>query len=381
VRVAGAHFGAAMDLSALTPRLLLGPGPSPVSPRILQALARPTVGHLDPQFLQILDEVAEGLRHVFGTGNTTTFPVSGTGSAGMEASLVNLLEPGDTAIVGICGVFGTRLAEMARRMGAKVVEVEGEWGRILDPEELIEAHRKHPEARVLALVHAETSTGVRQPLEEVGAHLRDSETLFVVDAVTSLGGIPVQVDDHGIDVCYSGTQKCLGVPPGLAPITFSDRAVERIRSRRTPVASWYLDVTLISGYLGSERRYHHTAPINLGYALHEALTEIRDEGLEARHRRHQEVGRRLQGALEERGFRSFSQEGYRLPQLTAVYLPGGRDEGPLRAALLKDHGIEVGGGLGPASGKIWRIGLMGYGARDESVDRLLDAVDTVLGQG
>ena len=378
---AGAHLWAAMDLSALTPRLLLGPGPSPVSPRILQALARPTVGHLDPQFLRILDEVAEGLRHVFGTQNTTTFPVSGTGSAGMEASLVNVLEPGDTAIVGICGVFGTRLAEMARRMGARVVEVEGEWGRILDPERLIEAHRKHPEARVLALVHAETSTGVRQPLEEVGAHLRDSETLFVVDAVTSLGGIPVQVDDQGIDVCYSGTQKCLGVPPGLAPITFSDRAVERIRSRKTPVASWYLDVTLISGYLGSERRYHHTAPINLGYALHEALTEIGEEGLEARHRRHQEVGRRLQGALEERGFRSFSQEGYRLPQLTAVYLPGGRDEGPLRAALLKDHGIEVGGGLGPASGKIWRIGLMGYGARDESVDRLLDAVDTVLGQG
>lgn len=377
---AGAHLWAAMDLSALTPRLLLGPGPSPVSPRILQALARPTVGHLDPQFLRILDEVAEGLRHVFGTGNTTTFPVSGTGSAGMEASLVNVLEPGDTAIVGICGVFGTRLAEMSRRMGARVVEVEGEWGRILDPERMIEAHRKHPEARVLALVHAETSTGVRQPLEEVGAHLRDSETLFVVDAVTSLGGIPVQVDDQGIDVCYSGTQKCLGVPPGLAPITFSDRAMERIRSRKTSVASWYLDVTLISGYLGSERRYHHTAPINLGYALHEALTEIREEGLEARHRRHQEVGRRLQGELEERGFRSFSQEGYRLPQLTAVYLPGGRDEGPLRAALLNDHGIEVGGGLGPASGKIWRIGLMGHGARDESVDRLLDAVDTVLGQ-
>lgn len=370
-----------MDVSTLEPRLLLGPGPSPVSRRILEALARPTVGHLDPQFLGLLDEVAEGLREVFGTRNVTTFPVSGTGSAGMEAALVNLLEPGDTAIVGIHGVFGTRLAEMARRMGADVVEVEAEWGRVIEPERLIEAHRAHPGARLLAVVHAETSTGARQPLEEVGAHLRESETLLVVDAVTSLGGIPVEVDRWGIDACYAGTQKCLGVPPGLSPITFSDRALERIRSRNSSVASWYLDVTLISGYLGSERRYHHTAPINLVYALHEALRGIREEGLEARHRRHEEVGRRLQEELDERGFRSFTDRAHRLPQLTAVHLPGDRDEGPLRARLLAEHGIEVGGGLGPAKGRIWRIGLMGDGARDESVDRLLEAVDAVLGNG
>jgi alanine-glyoxylate transaminase / serine-glyoxylate transaminase / serine-pyruvate transaminase len=370
-----------LDLSSLTPRLLLGPGPSPVSPRILEALSRPTLGHLDPQFLEVLDDVSEGLRRLFETKNPTTFPVSGTGSAGMEAAMVNLLEPDDTAIVGINGVFGTRLAEMGRRMGARVVEVEAEWGRILDPDRLIEAHRAHPDARLMAVVHAETSTGARQPLEELGAHLRGTDTLFVVDAVTSLGGIPVKVDAWGVDVCYSGTQKCLGVPPGLAPITFSPRAVERIRSRKSPVASWYLDVTLISGYLGSERRYHHTAPINLIYALHEALTEVGEEGLEARFRRHGAVGARLQSELADRGFRSFTDESHRLPQLTAVHLPGDGDEAPPRAALLADHGIEVGGGLGPAKGKIWRIGLMGHGARDESVDRLLGAVDEVLGAG
>jgi alanine-glyoxylate transaminase / serine-glyoxylate transaminase / serine-pyruvate transaminase len=371
-----------MDLSALPSRLLLGPGPSPVSPRILEALARPTIGHMDPAFLQLLDEVGDGLRSVFGTANPTTFPVSGTGSAGMEAALVNLLEPGDTAIVGVKGVFGTRLAEMARRMGADVVEVAGEWGRPLDPEDLIGAHRRHPGARLLALVHAETSTGVRQPLDEVGAHLRDSDTLFVVDAVTSLGGIPVEVDAVGIDVCYAGTQKCLGVPPGLAPITFSPRAVERIRSRNRPVASWYLDVGLIAGYLGSERRYHHTAPINLVYALHEALTEIDEEGLAARVRRHEEAGRRLQAELMERGFRPFAgPDENRLPQLTAVFLPGERPEAPLRHRLLEEYGIEVGGGLGPAQGKIWRIGLMGHGARPESVDRLLEAVDQIMEEG
>jgi len=368
-----------MDLSELAPRLLLGPGPSPVSARILKALSLPTLGHLDPQFLELLDDVNEGLRGLFGTANDSTFPVSGTGSAGMEASLVNLLEPGDTAIVGVKGVFGTRLAEMARRMGAQVVEVQGEWGRPLDPQQLIEAHRQHPHARILALVHAETSTGVLQPLEEVGSHLRDSDTLFVVDAVTSLGGIEVGVDRVGIDACYSGTQKCLGVPPGLAPITFSPRALERIRTRSRPVASWYLDVTLIAGYLGSERRYHHTAPINLIYALHEALTEVTEEGLEVRFQRHEKVGRRLQSELEARGFSMFTQPASaRLAQLTAAALPENREEGPLRRELLESHGIEVGGGLGPAAGKIWRIGLMGHGARDESVDRLLEGVDQLM---
>jgi len=368
-----------MDVASLTPRLLLGPGPSPVSERILRALGQPTLGHLDPQFLEILDEVSEGLRGLFGTRNRTTFPVSGTGSAGMEAALVNLLEPGDKAIVGIKGVFGTRLAEMCRRMGAEVVTVEGEWGRPLDPDRLVKAHRDHPDARLLALVHAETSTGVRQPLDRVGAHLQESDTLFVVDAVTSLAGIPIEVDAVGIDACYAGTQKCLGVPPGLAPITFSPRAVERVSARKVPVASWYLDISLIAGYLGSERRYHHTAPINLIYALHEALAEVREEGLEARFRRHAEVGGRLQSELEARGFRPYAgPPEARLPQLTALYLPEGSAEGPLRRSLLEQHGIEVGGGLGNAAGKIWRIGLMGHGARHSSIDQLLTAVDGLM---
>lgn len=367
-----------MRLEDLQPRLLLGPGPSPVSPRVLEALARPTLGHLDPGFLAVMDDVNEGLRHVFGTANTMTFPVSGTGSAAMEASLANLLEPGDTAIIGVNGVFGGRLVEMARRMGAEVVTVEAEWGRIVEPDELVDALRNHPEARLLAVVAAETSTGVRQPLAEIGAAAAATDTLFVVDAVTALGGIPVDVDANHVDVCYSGTQKCLGVPPGLGPVTFSERAMHRIRTRTTPCQSWYLDVALLAGYLGSERKYHHTAPINMVYALHAGLDIVREEGLQARYARHLRVGRRLQEALVERGFRLFAQEGHQLPQLTAALLPDGLDEAPLRRRILEEHGIEIGGGLGAAKGKLWRVGLMGHGAVDESVDRLLEAVDEVL---
>ncbi len=367
-----------MKLEDLEPRLLLGPGPSPVAPRVLEALARPTLGHLDPQFLSVMDEVNEGLRGVFGTRNPMTFPVSGTGSAAMEAALANLLEPGDTAIVGVNGVFGGRLVEMARRMGAEVVAVEAEWGRIIEPARLIEALNAHPGARVVATVLAETSTGVEQPLAELGAAVADSEALLVVDAVTALAGTPVDVDENKIDVCYSGTQKCLGVPPGLGPVTFSPRAMERIRTRTVPCQSWYLDVALLAGYLGSERKYHHTAPINMIYALHEGLRIVQEEGLPARYARHARVGRRLQEGLEARGFRMFAQEGHRLPQLTSALLPEGRDEGPLRRRLLEEHGIEVGGGLGAAKGKLWRVGLMGHGAVDESVDRLLAAVDVVM---
>lgn len=370
-----------MRVSDIQPRLLLGPGPSQVRERILTTMAHDTVGHLDPQFLRIMDEVNEGLRVLFGTSNRMTFPVSATGSAGMQASLVNMLEPGDTAIIGVNGLFGARLAEMARRLGCEVVTVEADWGRIVPPDEILEAHRNHPDARLVALVHAETSTGVRQPLGEVGAALRDSGTMFVVDAVTSLGGIPVDVDDNGIDVCYSATQKCLGVPPGLAPITFSKKAMARIESRSTPSQSWYLDVSLIAGYLGQERRYHHTAPINSVYALHEGLVIIEEEGLETCFRRHEEVGIALQNALVERGFSLFAQEGHRLPQLTSVELPDGREEGPLRKALLEEHHIEIGGGLGPVNGKLWRIGLMGAGANHKSVERLLAAVDVLLAAG
>lgn len=367
-----------MDPHSIQPRLLLGPGPSPVLPRVREAMGRPTVGHLDPQFLELMDEVNQGLREVFGTTNEMTFPVSGTGSAAMEASLANLLEPGDTAVVGVCGVFGTRLAEMARRMGAEVVTVEADWGLPLPTSDLLQALDEHPGARLLALVLAETSTGVEQPLAEVGAALAATDTLFVVDAVTALGGTPVEVDEHGVDVAYAGTQKCLGVPPGLAPITFSERAMERVVARERPCQSWYLDVKLIAGYLGAERRYHHTAPINMMYGLHEGLTMIREEGLEPRYARHARVGRELQEGLVQRGFELFAREGHRLPQLTSAALPGGRDEAPLRRALLADHGIEVGGGLGPVAGKIWRVGLMGAGATSDNVERLLAAVDRVL---
>lgn len=349
--------------------------------RILQAMARPTVGHLDPQFLAVMDDVNARLRRVFGTTNALTFPVSGTGSAAQEAALANVVEPGDKVIVGVNGVFGGRLADMARRMGCEVVVVDEAWGRIIEPLRLVETQEAHPDARVLALVHAETSTGVWQPLQEVGSHLAGTGTLFLVDAVTSLAGVPVGVDDNCIDVCYSGTQKCLGVPPGLAPLTFSPRAVERVRTRTRPCQSWYLDAALLADYVGegSERKYHHTAPINMMYALHEGLVMVEEEGIEARFARHLEVGDRLKRELVARGFGLFAQEGHRLPQLTSASLPDGREEAPLRKALLEEHDIEVGGGLGPARGKIWRIGLMGAGATHDSVDRLLAAVDAVLG--
>ena len=343
-------------------------------------MATPTLGHLDPAFLALVDEINDGLRQLFGTTNARTFPVSGTGSAGMETALANLLEPGDTFVVGVNGVFGGRMAECARRLGAEVVTVEEEWGRVIPPERLLEVLEAHPEAKALAVVHAETSTGVEQPLDELDEALRHRDTLFVVDAVTSLGGIPVDVDARSIDVCFSGTQKCLGVPPGLAPITFSEAAIQRIQARESPTSTWYMDVELIGGYLGAERRYHHTAPINLLYGLHEGLQAIQEEGLEARFRRHEDAGRYLRKALEERGFRFFAQEGHRLPQLTSVHLPEDREEGPLRARLRDEHHIEVGGGLGPAQGKIWRIGLMGHGATRETADTFLSAVDEVLAE-
>jgi alanine-glyoxylate transaminase/serine-glyoxylate transaminase/serine-pyruvate transaminase len=270
---------------------------------------------------------------------------------------------------------------MARRAGATVVGVEAEWGRIVEPDQLRAALREHPDARLVAVVLAETSTGVWQPLDEIGAMVRETETLLVVDAVTALAGIPVEVDSVGIDVCYSGTQKCLGVPPGLGPITFSEKALERIRRRSRPPQSWYLDASLLAEYVGegAQRRYHHTAPINMMYGLLAGLQLVQEEGLDTRYSRHARVGRRLKAELVDRGFTLFAQEGHRLPQLTSALLPEGLDEGPLRRRLLEDHGVEVGGGLGSAAGKLWRIGLMGSGATDENVDRLLQAVDAVLG--
>jgi alanine-glyoxylate transaminase / serine-glyoxylate transaminase / serine-pyruvate transaminase len=361
----------------LTERLLLGPGPSNPYPEVAPALVRPLLGHLDPEFLALLDDTAARLRAVFRTQNRLTLPVSGTGSAGMEACFVNLLEPGDTAIVGVNGVFGERMCEVARRCGADVVRIEEPWGRAIDPQRLLDAQRASPSARVVAVVHAETSTGVRNDVEPLRA-LQDTDTLLVVDTVTSLGGIPVEVDDWGVDACYSGTQKCLGVPPGLAPLTFSARAVERVASRSTPPQSWYLDLGLIGAYVGAARRYHHTAPVTMVFALHAGLGALLDEGLEAAWNRHARVGALLHESLPERGFRLLAQVGHQLPELTTVWLPDGTDDAALRKGLLESYGIEVGGGLGEFAGKAWRIGLMGHGARERNVLTLLAAVDALL---
>ena len=358
----------------MTERLLLGPGPSNAYPEVLQALSRPVLGHLDPVFLSLLDETSDRLRSVFKTSNPLTLPISGTGSAGMEACFVNLLEPGDTASIGVNGVFGERMCEVARRCGAEVVRVEAPWGDPIDPQRLLDAQAAHPRARVVAVVHAETSTGVESEIAPLRS-LQETDTLLIVDTVTGLGGVPVEVDEWGVDACYSGTQKCLGVPPGLSPITLSPRAVERIKTRSVPAQSWYLDLGLIGDYVGAARKYHHTAPTSMIAALHAGLGVLLDEGLEASWARHRVVGAQLQGSLVERGFKLIAQDGYRLPQLTTAWLPEGSDEATLRRALLDGWGIEVGGGLGAFAGKAWRVGLMGHSARPESVERLISAVD------
>ncbi|MCU1430803.1 MAG: serine-pyruvate aminotransferase/archaeal aspartate aminotransferase [Actinomycetia bacterium] len=357
-------------------RLLLGPGPSNPYPEVIEAFSRPVLGHLDPDFLAVLDEIGDQLRAVFRTKNALTLPISGTGSAGMEACFVNLLEPSDVAIVGVNGVFGERMCDVAHRCGADVVRVESEWGHAIDPQRLLDAQRAAPNARVLAVVHAETSTGVENEIAPLAA-IADTDTMLIVDTVTSLGGIPVDVDGWRADAVYSGTQKCIGVPPGLSPITFSDRAVERVRSRSTPAQSWYLDLALIADYVGSARRYHHTAPISMLYALNAGLRVLLGEGLDASWERHRRVGTALQQSLPELGFRPFAQE-RRLPQLTSVWLPEGADDLKLRTELRDHYDIEVGGGLGAFAGKGWRIGLMGHSARDRSVTTLLGALRELL---
>jgi alanine-glyoxylate transaminase/serine-glyoxylate transaminase/serine-pyruvate transaminase len=342
----------------------------------MEALQRPVLGHLDPDFLVVLDEIADRLRAVFKTNNALTLPISGTGSAGMEACIVNLVEPGDTVIIGVNGVFGERMCEVARRAGANVVRVEQPWGRAIDPQQLLDAHTAFPHARLLAVVHAETSTGVENEIAPLAA-LQQTDTLLLVDTVTSLGGIPVEVDAWGVDAVYSGTQKCLGVPPGLSPISFSARAVERVKSRQQPSQSWYLDLGLIADYVGSARRYHHTAPISMLYALHAGLGVLLDEGLDAAHARHRHAGGLLQDALPQMGFRAFAQD-RRLPQLTSVWLPDGVDDAKVRGELRTRFDIEVGGGLGDLAGKGWRIGLMGHSAREQSVVALLGALHALL---
>ncbi|CAN5725464.1 alanine--glyoxylate aminotransferase family protein [soil metagenome] len=353
-------------------RVLMGPGPSNPYPEVAAAFARPLLGHLDPDFLAVLDETCDRLREVFGTTNALTLPVSGTGSAGMEAAIVNFVGPGDTIVVGVNGVFGERMCEVARRAGAEVVRVDEEWGRPLAPDRLLDAH---PDPKMIAVVHAETSTGVRNDVEALGAG--KGEALVLVDCVTSLGGIPVKVDEWGIDIAYSGTQKCLGVPPGLAPLTVGDRARERMVPRSP---SWYLDLRLLGEYApaGSARKYHHTAPTAMIAALHAGLGALLDEGLAASWARHEACGRALRAGLVELGFDLFAAEGHRLPMLTTAYVPTGIDEAAVRAALLREHGIEVGGGLGAYAGKVWRIGCMGHTARPRNVTLLLAALADLL---
>jgi alanine-glyoxylate transaminase/serine-glyoxylate transaminase/serine-pyruvate transaminase len=359
----------------LDDRILLGPGPSNPYPEVAEALARPLLGHLDPVFLTVLDETCDRLRTVFGTSNDLTLPISGTGSAGMEAAFVNLVGPGDVVVIGVNGVFGERMCDVAGRCGAEVVRVEAPWGQPLDPADLLGAH---PSPKVIAVVHAETSTGVRSDIAELGAGKGDA--LLLVDCVTSLGGIPVTVDEWGVDVAYSGSQKCLGVPPGLAPLTVSARARDRFVERSQ---SWYLDLRMIGEYVGagSGRKYHHTAPTAMITALHAGLGHVLSEGLDAAHERHAACGAALQDGLQELGFELFAAEGHRLPQLTTAVLPAGADDAALRRALLERYGIEVGGGLGAYAGKMWRIGLMGHSARPRNVTLLLGALHELLGAG
>jgi alanine-glyoxylate transaminase/serine-glyoxylate transaminase/serine-pyruvate transaminase len=360
------------------PRLLMGPGPSNVAPTVLQAMAQPLVGHLDPYFVKLMDEVKTMLRAVFQTKNELTFPVSGTDSAGMEFCLVNLLEPGDEIVIGVNGVFGARLADVAARGGAKVIKVEAPWGTIIDPEPIASAVKACRQLKLVAIVHAETSTGALTPVEEISQIAHDAGALFLLDTVTSLGGCPVKIDDWQVDAVYSGTQKCLSCPPGLAPVSFSPRALEVATQRKSKVQSWYLDINLLANYWGAERVYHHTAPISMNYALHEALRLVLQEGLAARFKRHEQNHKRLHRGLKELGLELSAQKGHRLWQLNAVRVPAGVDEAGVRQKLLTEHNIEIGAGLGPLKGKIWRVGLMGETSQQENVDRFLGALRQIL---
>jgi len=359
-------------------KLLLGPGPSNPDPRVLRAMSEPTLGHLDPDFVAIMDETTELLRYVFGTENELTIPISGTGSAGMETALVNSLEPGDKAIICIAGVFGERMADLAGRMDVEVIRVDAPWGKPVDPEDVRLAVKQHPDAKIVAIVHAETSTGVLQPLEEIAQLAHENGMRIVVDAVTSLGGMEVPVDRLGLDFVFSGTQKCLSCPPGLAPITVGERAVEFIRNRKTKCPSWYLDLSMISRYWGGERFYHHTAPINMIYALNESLRIIKEEGLEARWARHKLNQKALIAGLEAMGMKLVVDPEYRLPSLTTVYFPEGIEDVPARMKLLNEFGIEIGAGLGDFKGRVWRIGLMGTNSTKPNVLFLLAALEDVL---
>ena len=362
-----------------SPRILLGPGPSSVSTRVLAALGRAPIGYLDPELFTLLQELRAKLRMVFGTKNDFTIPLTGTGMAGMEFCLVNLLEPGDEIVIGVNGFFGVRMVEIATRIGANVTRVDSEWGKIIEPDQIAQVLRKAKSPKAVACVHAETSTGVRTPLLEVGKLAHEHGALFLVDAVTSLGGIPVDIDTNGIDACYSATQKCMGAPPGLSPVTFSELALTVIEKRKSTVPNWYYDLKLIKSYFDEPHAYHHTVPVNLYFALAESLKEIMEEGLEARFARHRTVSEKLISGLAPLGINPFAQEGHRLPTLNSVVIPSGvQDETAIRKRLLLEYGLEIGGGLGELKGKIWRIGTMGTSATHRNVSLLLTALDEAL---
>lgn len=358
-------------------RLLLGPGPSMVHPRVLRAMSTPLLGHLDPQFIVLMNEVQDLLRMVFEAPQALTIPISGTGSAGMEAALCSFIEEGDPVLVCVNGYFGERMIDMAMRYRADIHRIDVPWGEIFLPEQVDEELKARP-AKIVAIVQAETSTGALQPLTEIAEVLHRHGALFLVDAVTSLGGIPVKMQEVGIDICYSGTQKCLSAPPGLAPLAMGPRAVEVLKNRKSKVASWYLDMTLLLKYWGPERTYHHTAPISMNYALREALRLVEEEGLPARFDRHRRNAEMLWEGLAELDLKPHVPLSHRLPSLTTVTVPDGVDELGVRKALLDDYGIEIAGGLGAFKGKVWRIGLMGYSSRPENVITLLGAMGRIL---
>ncbi len=371
-----------MSISSFHPpeRTLMGPGPSDVNPRILEALSRPTIGHLDPAFVGMMEEIKELLHYAFQTENQLTLPVSAPGSAGMETCFVNLVEPGDKVIVCQNGVFGGRMKENVERCGATPIMVEDDWGKVVDPNKLEEALKQNPDARTVAFVHAETSTGAQSDASTLVDLAHQHDCLTIVDAVTSLGGTPVKVDEWGIDAIYSGTQKCLSCIPGISPVSFSEAAVERIKARTHKVQSWFMDLNLVMGYWGggATRAYHHTAPINPLYALHESLVILQEEGLENAWARHDRNHQALKSGFEAMGLTFFVNEEDRLPQLNAVTIPEGVDEAAVRKTLLSDYNLEIGAGLGPMAGKIWRIGLMGYASNEKNVLFCLGALDAVL---
>ncbi len=371
-----------MSLHSFHPpvRTLLGPGPSDVSPRVLAALARPTIGHLDPAFISMMDEVKSLLQYAFQTRNELTMPISAPGSAGMEACFVNLVEPGDKVIVCQNGVFGGRMKENVERCGGTAIMVQDDWGKPVDPNKLEDALQTHRDAKLVAFVHAETSTGAQSDAQTLVKLAHQYDCLTIVDAVTSLGGTPLKVDEWEIDAIYSGTQKCLSCVPGISPVSFGERAVERIKNRQSKVQSWFLDMNLVMGYWGggAKRAYHHTAPINTLYALHESLVMLQAEGLEQAWARHALNHQALRAGVEAMGLSFVVDADARLPQLNSITVPAGVDEAAVRTELLNRYSLEIGAGLGALAGKIWRIGLMGFGSNQKNVLNCLGALDAVL---